>query len=153
MNTPGLLKCAGAVVVLVIVSACGSALRQPFDGVYPERSRGAQGDKAGGDMTVAPSATTVNATYVGRTLFVNGRPITAARLNPLPRYAELVPDKSKSKNYEYIFNYYDTYASISAIRRAFSRSARLTVPAAKGAPTSCTAMERSFSGTPGVRTT
>jgi len=112
MNTPGLLKCAGAVVVLVIVSACGSALRQPFDGVYPERSRGAQGDKAGGDMTVAPSATTVNATDVGRTLFVNGRPITAARLNPLPRYAELVPDKSKSKNYEYIFNYYDTYASI-----------------------------------------
>jgi hypothetical protein len=104
-------------------------------------------------MTVAPSATTVNATDVGRTLFVNGRPITAARLNPLPRYAELVPDKSKSKNYEYIFNYYDTYASISAIRRAFSRSARLTVPAAKGAPTSCTAMERSFSGTPGVRTT
>ncbi len=36
-------------------------------------------------MTVAPSATTVNATYVGRTLIVNGRPIPAARLNPLPR--------------------------------------------------------------------
>ncbi|MGC9992995.1 MAG: hypothetical protein ABSD52_11455 [Candidatus Cybelea sp.] len=88
MNTPGLLKCAGAVVVLVIVSACG------------------------GLSTVAPSAAALNATYVGRTLFLNGRPVSAARLNPLPRYTELVPDKSKSKNYEYIFNHYDTYASI-----------------------------------------
>jgi hypothetical protein len=88
MNTPGLLKCASAVVALVIVSACGSG------------------------STVAPSAGTLNATYVGRTLFVNGRPITAARLNPLPRYAELVPDKSKSKDYEYIINFYQTYASI-----------------------------------------
>jgi hypothetical protein len=86
MNTPGLLKSAGAVVALAFVSACGS--------------------------TVAPSAATLNATYVGRTLFLNGRPVTAERLNPLPRYAELVPDKSKSKNYEYIFNHYDTYAGI-----------------------------------------
>jgi hypothetical protein len=91
MNTPGLLKCGGAVVALVIVSACGST--------------------AQGSMPVAPSAA-FNATYVGRTLFVNGRPVTAARLNPLPRYAELVPDKSKSTNYEYIISYYDTYASI-----------------------------------------
>ena len=88
MNTPGLLKRGGAVVALVIVSACGSG------------------------STVAPSAATFNATYVGRTLFVNGRPVAAARLNPLPRYAELVPDKSRSENYEYIFNYYGTYASI-----------------------------------------
>ena len=88
MKTPGLLKCGAAVVALVIVSACGSS------------------------STVAPSAATLNATYVGRTLFVNGRPVAAARLNPLPRYAELVPDKSKSKNYEYIFNDYGTYASI-----------------------------------------
>jgi hypothetical protein len=94
MNTPGLLKCGGAVVALVIVSACGSALRQQ------------------GDMPIAPSAATFNATYVGKTLFVNGRPVTAARLNPLPRYAELVPDKSKSTNYEYIFNTYGSYASI-----------------------------------------
>jgi len=43
---------------------------------------------------------------------VNGRPITAARLSPLPRYAELVPDKSASKDYEYIINYYGSYASI-----------------------------------------
>ena len=95
MNTPGLLKCAGAVVALVIVSACGGALRQAQD-----------------DMTVAPSAATLNATYVGRTLFVNGKPVAAARLNPLPRYAELVPDKPGSKKYEYVFNYYDSYASI-----------------------------------------
>jgi len=95
MNTPGLLKCGGAVVALVTVSACGSALRQAQDG-----------------MMVAPSASTLNATYVGRTLFVNGRPVAAARLNPLPRYADLVPDKSTSKNYEYIFNDYGSYGSI-----------------------------------------
>jgi hypothetical protein len=59
MNTPGLLKCGGAVVALAIVSACGSG------------------------SAAAPSAATLNATYVGRTLFVNGRPVTAARLNPL----------------------------------------------------------------------
>jgi hypothetical protein len=88
MNIPGLLKCAGAAVALVIVSACGSG------------------------STVAPSAAVLNATYVGRTLFVNGRPVTAARLNPLPRYAELVPDKSRSKKYEYIFNDYASFASI-----------------------------------------
>src|SRR5580700_4036363 len=88
MNTPGLLKCGGAIVALAIVSACGSG------------------------STVAPSAAMLNATYVGRTLFVNGAPVTAARLNPLPRYAELVPDRSRSKNYEYIINYYGSYASI-----------------------------------------
>ncbi|MGC2635516.1 MAG: hypothetical protein WA215_15060 [Candidatus Cybelea sp.] len=88
MNTPGLLRYGGAVVALVIVSACG------------------------GNSTVAPSAAAFNATYAGRTLFVNGRPVTAARLNPLPRYAELVPDKSKSKTYEYIINDYGSYASI-----------------------------------------
>lgn len=88
MNTPGLLKCAVAVVALAIASACG------------------------GGSTVAPSAAPVNATYAGRTLFANGMPVTAARLSPLPRYAELVPDKSNSKNYEYIFNHYDTYAGI-----------------------------------------
>ncbi len=87
MNTPGLLKFGGAVVALVIVSACGSS-------------------------TVAPSGAAFNATYVGRTLFVNGSPVTAARLNPLPRYAELVPDKTNSKNYDYIINTYGSYASI-----------------------------------------
>jgi len=80
MNTPGLLKCAGAVVALAIVSACGSG------------------------SAVTPSSAPLNVSYSGKTLFVNGRPITAARLSPLPRYAELVPDR-KSKDYEYIINY------------------------------------------------
>jgi len=87
MNTSGLLKCAGAVVALAAVSACGSG-------------------------SVAPSGATLNASYVGRTLFVNGRPVAAERLNPLPRYAELVPDKSTAKKYEYIINYYGSYATI-----------------------------------------
>jgi hypothetical protein len=106
MNTPGLLKCGGAVVALVIVSACGS--------------------------TVAPSAATFNATYVGRTLFVNGRPVTAARLNPLPRYAELVPDKSKSKNYEYIINYYGTYASIFDYPKSVQQISQITGAGGQG---------------------
>ena len=58
MNTPGLLKCGGAVVALAIVSACGSG------------------------STVAPSAAAPNATYVGKMLFVNGRPVTAAQAEP-----------------------------------------------------------------------
>jgi hypothetical protein len=88
MNTPGLLKCAGAIVGLATVSACGSG------------------------STVAPSITSPSVTHVGNMLFVNGRPITAERLNPLPRYAELVPEAAKSKSYEYIFNSYQSYASI-----------------------------------------
>jgi hypothetical protein len=88
MNTPGFLKCASAVVALAIVSACGSA------------------------STVAPSAASLNATYVGRTLFVNGSPVAAERLNPLPRYAQLVPDRLKSRHFEYVFNYYGTFAGI-----------------------------------------
>ena len=88
MNSPGFLKCGGAVVALAFVSACA------------------------GGSTVAPSPATVTTSYVGKTLFVNGRPVTAARLNPLPRYAELVPDAAKSKDYEYIFNDYGSYGSI-----------------------------------------
>lgn len=95
MNTPGFVKRAGAVVALVAVSACGSSL-QP----------------AQGNTAVGQSAATRNVTYVNKTLFVNGMPVTAARLNPLPRYAELVPDKSKIKKYEYVINEYGTYASM-----------------------------------------
>jgi hypothetical protein len=89
MNTTGLVKYASALVALAICSACG------------------------GGSTVAPSAATLDATYVGRTLFVNGRPVTAARLSPLPRYATILPDRhKKSKIFEYVFNYYDTDAGI-----------------------------------------
>ncbi|MGC2649293.1 MAG: hypothetical protein WA304_00650 [Candidatus Cybelea sp.] len=95
MNTTGFVKYAGALFALAILSACG-ALRQAQD-----------------DMTVAPSAAALNATYIGRTLFVNGRPVTAARLSPLPTYATLVPDRhAKSKTFEYVFNDYESYASI-----------------------------------------
>ncbi len=96
MNSSSLVKCAGALAALALLSACGVALRQ-----------------AQGDMAVAPSTTASNVRYVGKTLYVKGRPVTAAHLNPLPRYATLVPEHHKNVNYfEYIFNYYGTYASI-----------------------------------------
>jgi hypothetical protein len=89
MNFPGLLKSAGAAVALAVVSACGGA------------------------STVAPSAASSGETYLGRTLLVNGRPVTAARLGPSPRYASLVPDRRRTKkNFQYIFNYYGSYAGI-----------------------------------------
>jgi hypothetical protein len=46
-------------------------------------------------------------------LYLNGRPVTAARLSPMPRYAtSFVPDHHGKKKYEYVFNYYGTYATI-----------------------------------------
>jgi hypothetical protein len=92
MKTAGLVRYAGALVALAIFSACG-ALR-------PD------------DMAVAPSSVAPNVRYIGRTLSVNGRLVTAARLNPLPRYATLVPDRHAKRDFEYIFNYYGTYAGI-----------------------------------------
>jgi hypothetical protein len=89
MNTPGFVKCASALLALAVLSACG------------------------GGSAVAPSAAALNATYVGRTLLVNGRPVTAARLSPLPSYATILPDlHKKSKTFEYIINFYGSYASI-----------------------------------------
>ncbi|MGA7356950.1 MAG: hypothetical protein WBW76_16115, partial [Candidatus Cybelea sp.] len=43
---------------------------------------------------------------------VNGRPLTAARLSPMPRYATMVPEHHGGKKFEYVFNQYETYASI-----------------------------------------
>jgi len=88
MNTRGLLNYAGAAVALALLCACASG------------------------SAVAPSGQTPATSYAGRTLFVNGTPVTAARLNPLPSYANLVPAASSPKDYEYIFNYYGTYGSI-----------------------------------------
>jgi hypothetical protein len=89
MNTSRLLKCAGAVMALAVVSACG------------------------GGSTVAPAGPTFNASYVNKTLFVNGRPTTAARLVAAPSFANLVPLKKKSsKDYEYVIGYYGSYASM-----------------------------------------
>jgi len=64
-----------------------------------------------GGGSVAPSSASLNGTYeyVGRTLSVNGRLVTAARppnLSPLPRYATILPDRRASKTFEYIFNEY-----------------------------------------------
>jgi hypothetical protein len=97
MNTSGLLKCAGAVAALAMVSACGSGSTLSSSGA-----------------SVAPAAATsaLKATYVGKTLFVNGRPVTAARLSPVPSISELAPDVKKGPDYEYIFNYYYSYGSI-----------------------------------------
>jgi hypothetical protein len=96
MNVTGLGKYAGALVVIAICSACSGALRQAQD-----------------DMAVAPSAASFNATYSGKMLLVNGRPVTAARLNPAPTYATIVPDLlAKARHYEYIINFYGTYATI-----------------------------------------
>lgn len=95
MNTPGLLKLAGAAAVIAMASACAGPLSQ-----------------GNGGTAVSPSAPAFKTSYSGKTLFVNGRPTTAARLSPLPRFAQLVPDKKSSKDYEYIINYYGTYASM-----------------------------------------
>jgi hypothetical protein len=65
-------------------------------------------------MGVAPSSAALNSTYVGSTLILNGRPVTAARLDlsPLPRYAPTVPDRYVRSTFEYVISFYGTYASI-----------------------------------------
>jgi len=88
LNTTGLVKYAGALGTLAICSACA------------------------GGSAVAPSTVAPNVQYIGRTLSVNGMLVTAARLSPLPRYATIVPDRLERKHFEYIFNIYNSYASI-----------------------------------------
>lgn len=92
MNTTGLVKYAAALVAVAICSACG------------------------GGSAVAPSNAAVSGayTYVGRTLSVNGRLVTAARPpSSQPRYATILPDRHRrSKKFEYIINDYGSYASI-----------------------------------------
>ncbi len=97
MNMAGLMKYAGALVAVALCSACAGALRQ-----------------AQGDLAVAPSTAAANSRYIGRTLFVNGMPVTAARANlsPLPRYATILPDRHRKKKLEYVINFYGTYATI-----------------------------------------
>jgi hypothetical protein len=89
VNKTGLVKWAGPLVALAICSACA------------------------GGSAVSPSTSAFDAKYDGRTLYVNGRPVTAAHLRPMPRYATLVPDlHRRRKTFEYVFNYYGTYASV-----------------------------------------
>jgi hypothetical protein len=90
VNSTGLVKYAGALVALAICSACSS-------------------------LAIAPSNAAPNAEYIGKTLSVNGRLVTAAHLNlsARPPFATLVPDElAKPKTYEYIINDYTTYAGI-----------------------------------------
>jgi hypothetical protein len=91
VNTTGLIKYAGAVAALAICSACG-----------------------GGGSEVAPSNAALNGTYIGRTLSLNGRLVTAARVNsPLPRYATILPDRRRNhKKFEYVINFYGSFAGI-----------------------------------------
>jgi hypothetical protein len=93
MNPTGLVKCAGALIAIALCSACS----------------GAQDDTA-----VAPSSVALSARYVGKTLWVNGRPVTAARAyqGPPLRYATIAPDAGEGRKREYVINYYGSYASI-----------------------------------------
>jgi hypothetical protein len=90
MNTTGLAKYALALVALAICSACS----------------GASG--------VAPSSAAPNVRYVGKTLFINGRPVTAARAytGAAPRFAMLAPDAKEGRKREYVINSYGSYASV-----------------------------------------
>lgn len=94
MNTTGFATYAGAVVALSIFSAC-----------------------AGGSAVAPSSSTSFNGQYIGRTLSINGRLVTAARQNfsKLPHYTKTFPDRAAapaSPYYEYTINFYGTYASI-----------------------------------------
>jgi hypothetical protein len=88
MNASGLAKYAGTLLALAICSACAGA--------------------------VAPSSAALNVRYVGKTLWVNGRPVTAARasLGAPARFATLAPDLVAGHKREYVLNRYDSYASI-----------------------------------------
>jgi hypothetical protein len=88
MNFPGLVKKASSLVALAICAACS-------------------GGSAG-----APSTAPLNYQYIGKTLWVNGRPVTAANLSPTLRYATIVPDHWRLKHFEYVINFYGSYASI-----------------------------------------
>jgi hypothetical protein len=90
MNATGLVKCAGALVAIAICSACS------------------------GGSGVSPSGAAPNVRYVGKTLWLDGRPVTAARANPVapPRFASLAPDTSTGKKREYVINDYGSYAAI-----------------------------------------
>jgi hypothetical protein len=86
------VKCAGAVVALATSSACA------------------------GGSGVAPSNAAFDAHYVGRTLSVNGRLVTAARMNlsPQPRFETMLPDHHmrSHKKFDYVINFYGSFAGI-----------------------------------------
>jgi hypothetical protein len=79
------VKYAGALIALALCSACGGS-------------------------AVAPLPAGLSYQYIGKTLSVNGRLVTAARpLSVLPRYAAIVPDLfAKAKKFEYITGEYNS---------------------------------------------
>lgn len=63
--------------------------------------------------SLAPSGNAPSAGYVGKTLWIDSRPTTVARLNPAPLAAQLAPvNPASAKDYEYVINYYGSYATI-----------------------------------------
>jgi hypothetical protein len=109
MNSAGSIKYASSLVALAICAACSSS------------------------STGAPSTGGLNYQYVGKVLYVNGSPVTAARLNPGPRYATMVPDRhKKSKTFEYVFNYYETYASIFDYPKSVKQIGQITGDGGQG---------------------
>ncbi len=93
MNMTSLMRYAGAVGALAILSACG------------------------GGSSVAPSSPVLSGAHIGRTASVNGRLVTAAHpnLSAMQRYPAIVPDqaaKKKSKYFEYVISFYGSFASI-----------------------------------------
>jgi hypothetical protein len=101
MNTTTMTKYIGAVVALAICSACGGALPLSLS-------------KGQDDMAVAPSSAGLTVTYVGKTLSVNGRLVTAARANlgAPPRFATIAPSVLPGRKHEYIINDYGSYAAV-----------------------------------------
>jgi hypothetical protein len=85
MSSAGFVRYASSLIALAMCSACA----------------------------LPPSSPALNYQYVGKTLSVNGRLVTAARLSPMPRYATIVPNgHAKANKFEYVINFYGTYASI-----------------------------------------
>lgn len=93
MKTADLTRYVGIAATFAVIAGC-SPLRQ------------GQGD-------IAPATTAFNIAYVGRTLSVNGRLVTAARPPAVqPRFATLLPDLHGKHHWEYIINNYGSYASV-----------------------------------------
>src|ERR1700760_1380964 len=93
MDITSSTRWAGAALVVAICSACS------------------------GGGTVAPVACSASGRYAAQTIVVDGRPITAERLNlgGIPRYPATAPvagARTTSKHFDYVINLYTTYASI-----------------------------------------
>jgi hypothetical protein len=70
---------------------------------------------AGNSSAVTPANATLTNSYVGKTAFINGRPVTAARVNlikaPYYKTSYVKDAKPLAKYWAYTINFYGTYAS------------------------------------------